>query len=169
MAGEDRSGPPISLPTGGGALKGLGEKFAPDLHTGTGNFSIPIGLPPGRNGLQPQLTLAYSTGHGNGAFGLGWSLSVPGVTRKTESGVPRYRDLAEPERDRDVFILSGAEDLVPVDAAGPVTRYQPRTEGLFADIRRHRGGPNDYWRVLTATAGSRSTASQGPRAQTRRS
>jgi len=41
----------ISLPQGGGALHGIGEKFAPDLHTGTGNFTVPIALPPGRNGF----------------------------------------------------------------------------------------------------------------------
>ena len=46
----------ISLPKGGGAVSGLGEKFSPDLFTGTGNFSVPIALPPGRHGLQPQLT-----------------------------------------------------------------------------------------------------------------
>jgi hypothetical protein len=84
----------ISLPQGGGALHGLGEKFAPDLFTGTGNFSLPIALPPGRNGLQPQLTLTYSTGNGNGPFGLGWSLSVPGVSRKTSHGIPRYNEHA---------------------------------------------------------------------------
>ena len=31
----------ISLPKGGGALSGIGENFSPDLHTGTGNFTIP--------------------------------------------------------------------------------------------------------------------------------
>ena len=71
----------ISLPKDGAALSGIGEKFSPDLHTGTGNFSVPIALPPGRNGFQPQLTLAYSTGNGSGPFGLGWSLSVPEVSR----------------------------------------------------------------------------------------
>ena len=35
-------GSAISLPKGGGAVSGLGEKFAPDLFTGTGNFSVPI-------------------------------------------------------------------------------------------------------------------------------
>ena len=38
----------ISLPSGGGAVSGLGETFCPDLFTGTGNFSVPIALPPGR-------------------------------------------------------------------------------------------------------------------------
>src|SRR5436309_3892272 len=97
----------ISLPQGGGALKGIGEKFSPDLQTGTGNFTVPIALPPGRNGFQPELSLSYSTGSGNGPFGLGWHLSVPGVSRKTSKGIPRYDD------SNDVFILSGAEDLVP--------------------------------------------------------
>jgi Salmonella virulence plasmid 65kDa B protein len=63
----------ISLPQGGGAVKGLGEKFSPDLFTGTGNFSIPLALPPGRNGFQPQMSLVFSTGNGNSPFGLGWS------------------------------------------------------------------------------------------------
>src|SRR5881394_2744132 len=84
----------ISLPKGGGALHGIGEKFSPDLFTGTGNFTIPITLPPGRNGFQPQLSLGYSTGNGNGPFGVGWSLSVPGVSRKTSRGIPRYYDSA---------------------------------------------------------------------------
>jgi hypothetical protein len=70
--------PQISLPQGGGAVRGLGESFQPDLHTGTGNFSVPLELPAGRNGFQPSLTLAYSTGNPNGPFGLGWSLGVPG-------------------------------------------------------------------------------------------
>ena len=131
----------IAAPKGGGAQKGIGEKFSPDLFTGTGNFTVPIALPPGRNGFQPQLNLVYSTGHGNGPFGLGWNLSVPGVSRKTWKGIPRYEDA------RDVFILSGAEDLVPVERSGAVTRYRPRTEGLFASIERYDNAHGGYWQV----------------------
>jgi len=50
----------ISLPKGGGAFKGIGEKFFPDLHTGTGNFSVPISLPPIRSGFQSQINLVYN-------------------------------------------------------------------------------------------------------------
>ena len=87
----------ISLPKGGGALEGIGESFSADLHTGTGNFSVPIATPPGRNGFRPNLSLAYSTGAGNGPFGLGWNLSVPGVARRTSHGLPTYDD------DMDTF------------------------------------------------------------------
>ncbi|MCE7985211.1 MAG: hypothetical protein DYG89_28905 [Caldilinea sp. CFX5] len=131
----------ISLPKGGGALAGIGEKFAPDLFTGTGNFTVPIALPPGRNGFQPQLNLVYSTGAGNGPFGLGWTLSIPGVSRQTTKGLPRYDDT------KDIFVLSGAEDLVPIAVGATLTRYRPRTEGLFARIEHHQAAQNDYWQV----------------------
>jgi hypothetical protein len=58
-----------------GPVSGMGESFSPDLFTGTGNFSEPIAVPPGRNGLQPSLTLGYSIGSGNGPFGLGWHIA----------------------------------------------------------------------------------------------
>jgi len=62
MTGNKSSGSNqfISAPQGRGAMKGIGEKFSPDLHTGTGNFTIPIALPSGRHGFQPQINLAYS-------------------------------------------------------------------------------------------------------------
>ncbi|MBI3053968.1 MAG: VCBS repeat-containing protein, partial [Betaproteobacteria bacterium] len=132
----------ISVPKGGGALHGIGEKFSPDLFTGSGNFSVPINLPPGRNGFQPQLSLVYSTGNGNGAFGMGWALSVPSVSRKTSRGIPRYED-------SDIFVLSGSEDLVPTKVLGGSQYYQPRTEGLFAKIRHVTGGGTDYWEAAT--------------------
>ncbi|MGA2402490.1 MAG: SpvB/TcaC N-terminal domain-containing protein, partial [Syntrophobacteraceae bacterium] len=141
MASSGSSGDVISLPKGGGALHGIGEKFSPDLHTGTGNFTIPVALPPGRKGFQPQLNLVYSTGTGNGPFGLGWNLSIPGVSRKTSKGVPRY------DEAKDVFILSGGEDLVPVEISRTTARYRPRTEGLFAEIVYHRDATNSYWEV----------------------
>lgn len=131
----------ISVPQGGGALQGIGETFSPDLHTGTGNFTVPISLPPGRNGFQPQISLVYSTGNGNGPFGLGWSLGIPGVSRKTSRGIPCYVD------GRDTFLLSGAEDLVPVTETTGVMRYRPRTEGLFARIEHHRDAETDHWEV----------------------
>jgi RHS repeat-associated protein len=141
----------IGIPKGGGALSGIGETFQPDLHTGTAHLSIPLPLPPGRGGFVPTLALAYSSAAGNGPFGLGWSLDIPRIARRTDRGVPRYDDA------RDTFVLSGAEELaaVPLGTASPpdlpagatATRYRPRTETLFARIVHVIGAGHDYWDI----------------------
>jgi RHS repeat-associated protein len=142
--------PSISLPKGGGAIRGMGEKFAANPVTGSGSMSVPIATSPGRSGFGPQLSLSYDSGAGNGTFGFGWSLALPAITRKTDKGLPRYRDWSADPQDADVFVLSGAEDLVPVLREGAsgleiheevidgyrVRRYRPRIEGLFARIER---------------------------------
>ena len=162
------SAPSISLPKGGGAIRGIGEKFAANPVTGTGSMTIPIATSPGRSGFGPQLSLSYDSGSGNGVFGLGWNLSIPSISRKTDKGLPRYQDAEE----SDVFILSGAEDLVPVLIESKkdeweqeqvssrtengftyqIVRYRPRIEGLFARIERwtRADDPEDvHWRSIS--------------------
>jgi RHS repeat-associated protein len=174
-AADNKSGtatpvPAISLPKGGGAIRGIGEKFGANPVTGTASMTVPIATSPGRSGFGPQLILSYDSGAGNGSFGLGWNLSLPAIKRKTDKGLPRYQDAHD--TDSDVFILSGAEDLVPVlkqDAPGTWTyedlpprtvngttydirRYRPRVEGLFAHIERwtNTAQPGDiFWRSIS--------------------
>ena len=45
----------LALPEGTGSIQGMGESFTPDLNTGSGSFSLPIALPPGRRGLAPSV------------------------------------------------------------------------------------------------------------------
>lgn len=151
--------PVISLPKGGGALRGIGEKFQANPVTGTASLAVPIAVTPGRSGFGPSLSLSYDSGGGNGAFGLGWSLSLPLIGRRTDKGLPRYRD------DLDIFILSGAEDLVPMLAKNAtqespartqdgyiIRRYCPRIEGLFARIEKWTSttdATDVFWRSIT--------------------
>ena len=161
------SPPAINLPKGGGAIKGIEEKYSVNPVTGSASLAIPIFTTPGRQDFSPKLSLSYDSGSGNGPFGFGWSLSIPSITRKTEKGLPLYRD----EGDSDVFILSGAEDLAPelVEKNGEwdredlplrtvdgneykIQRYRPRIEGLFARIERWTNA-NDredvFWRSIS--------------------
>lgn len=161
-APQGPSAPSISLPKGGGAIRSLGEKFAANPVTGTGSMTVPIATSPGRSGFGPELALAYDSGSGNGPWGFGWSLGTPAISRKTNKGLPQYLDAEE----SDVFLLSGAEDLVPVlepDGARVETSlevdgeaylvhcYRPRIEGLFARIERWtRLSDGDvHWRSLS--------------------
>jgi len=98
------SPPSVTLPKGGGAIRGIGEKFAANPVTGTGSMSVPIATSPGRSGFGPQLNLTYDSGFGNGPFGFGWNLSLPSITRKTDKGLPKYQDA----ENSDVFLLFGA-------------------------------------------------------------
>lgn len=159
------SAPSISLPKGGGAIRGIGEKFAANPVTGTGSMTVPIAVTPGRSGFSPQLTISYDSGLGNGPLGFGWDLSLPAITRKTDKGLPKYHDADE----SDTFILTGAEDLVPLlikdgnkwrpslfeRAVGSViyriTRYCPRVEGLFARIEQWTNVEtgDTHWRSIS--------------------
>jgi RHS repeat-associated protein len=149
------SAPALTVPKGGGAIRGIGEKFGANPATGTASVSIPIATSPGRSGFGPQLSLSYDSGAGNGPFGFGWALSLPAITRKTDKGLPRYEEGGA----ADAFVLSGAEDLVPVptptgvaDAPGfKIQRYRPRIEGLFARIERwtELTTSDVHWRTIT--------------------
>ena len=137
----------ISLPKGGGAVRGIGETFSADPFTGGATFSIPIPVTPSRGGFQPQLQLQYHPCNGNGLFGLGWSLSVPSIHRKTEKGLPTYTS-------RDTYLMTGYEDLVPYpqlegiqEDSLDVRLFRPRTEGLFAHIEKiaYPTGMGEIW------------------------
>ncbi|CAM4076812.1 SpvB/TcaC N-terminal domain-containing protein [Zobellia nedashkovskayae] len=157
--------PEISLPNGGGAIKGIEDKFKVNAVTGTSSLGIPIPLSPSRNGFMPSLGLSYNSGAGNGAFGLGWGVGLPGIARKTEKELPKYKD----EIESDTFVISGAEDLIPVleEAGGnwsktsisrsengidyAIFRYRPRIEGSFIRIERwvRTNDGDTHWRTVT--------------------
>jgi len=170
-SGGPPSAPSISLPKGGGAIRGMGEKFAANPVMGTASLTVPIALSPARTNFGPQLSLSYDSGSGNGPFGVGWTLSLPAITRKTDKGLPRYLD----SNDSDVFLLASYEDLVPTfkkdqndtwigDTSGnivfdefkrggyKVRRYRPRVEGLFALIERWTNEVQHgdcFWRLIS--------------------
>lgn len=163
--------PSISLPKGGGALKGIDEKFSVNAVNGTAAFSIPLPFSASR-GASPSLSLSYNSGNGNGIFGLGWELGTASIKRKTDKELPQYLDAVE----SDTFIFSGVEDLVPefkkeldgsfsqdingdfiinefdsADGLYIIKRYLPRIEGSFARIEKWTEKTNSIikWRIIT--------------------
>ncbi|MEV4482529.1 SpvB/TcaC N-terminal domain-containing protein [Micromonospora coxensis] len=116
---------------------------------GENHLAYPIQVPPGRQGLTPQLGLSYNSSGGNGWTGVGWDLTMPAVSVETRWGVPRYAAGTETE----TYLLNG-EQLTPVAHRGtPVARtaekvFHTRVEGSFARIVRHGTNPKNYtWEV----------------------
>ncbi|MFD0743118.1 SpvB/TcaC N-terminal domain-containing protein [Phytohabitans flavus] len=150
---------------------GIGERFQVNPARGTGAMTVPVAVSPGRAGFGPSLALSYDSGHGNGTYGLGWALSMPAVSRRTDRGVPRYDDT-------DVFTLGG-EDLIPeldpdddwrpvvMEEPGHlVTRYRPRVDAAFARIERwvDKVDGTTHWRT---TGGDNVTTVYGATAAAR--
>lgn len=163
--------PSISLPKGGGAIKGIDEKFSVNAVNGTASFSIPIPVSQAR-GVTPNLSLSYNSGGGNGVFGLGWSLGLTSIKRKTDKKLPKYFDSI----DSDTYLFSEAEELVPEfkkdengyfekdsndnyiineknspDGFYRIRYYRPRIEGLFARIERWTNNASGEikWRIIS--------------------
>ncbi len=154
----------IALPTGGGAIRGISENFSANPVTGTSSLSVPLPVSPAR-GFEPPLALSYDSGAGNGPFGLGWSLKLPSIGRKTEQGLPVYRD----QEDADTYVVGGIEDLIPLlESHGAdwrevtttqtvggvdweVKLYRPRLERAFSKIERWRNPDSGiiWWRTIT--------------------
>lgn len=125
-------------------------------HVGDAQLSYPFQIPPGREGVQPQLGLGYNSSGGNGWVGMGWDLAVPAITIDTQWGVPRY-DMAY---ETETYTLNG-ETMTPLSYR---TEWQPRVaekvfhlrvEGSFQKIIRHGSTPANYWWEIVDKSGTR--------------
>ncbi|WP_396230860.1 toxin TcdB middle/N-terminal domain-containing protein, partial [Frankia sp. EI5c] len=125
----------VPLPRGGGTIRGIGDTLSPDLHTGTGSYRIPLWFPRGPGGFQPEMGLVYSSGAGNGPYGIGWHLPVLTIARRTDRRLPAYNDT-------DTLLVDG-EELVATPGG-----YRAKREEQFRRITtsgdgfavRDRGG-----------------------------
>ena len=109
-----------------------------DNASGAFTYDYPIVVPPGRNGLQPDLKLTYNNQQANNqnGFGFGWSVSIPYIQRFDKKGITtQYTD--------NYFSSSMSGELV---STGTGT-YAARTEnGDF--LKYTYDSTNNRWTVL---------------------
>ncbi len=129
-------------------------------NSGTASLNFPLQIPQGRNGMQPQLSINYSSDMGDGWLGVGWNLQIPAITVETRWGVPTYDSLYQSEE----YLINGEQivelEISPNDTIrkplvhmetyqprnlGDSTIYSYRVEGAFHKIIRYGTGPTDYW------------------------
>lgn len=74
--------------TGANSAQAKSNQPSVDPTSGALSYSYPFVTPQGRSGFQPDLKLSYSSQSSdeNSAFGVGWSLSLPVISRVNKTG-----------------------------------------------------------------------------------
>ncbi|KAM0425896.1 hypothetical protein ACHAPT_008834 [Fusarium lateritium] len=142
---------------GGGAFRPISENFAVSPANGTLSLSLPIQSSPARGGFGPELSLAYSSGSGNGPYGFGWGVNLPAVSRKTSEGIPHYGDSDDDMTFSGMDIVSKLKSngsLNVRDESGfEVTSYRPRfdPQGLRIERWANTEDPVEvHWRIISS-------------------
>jgi len=118
------------------------------LYRGAAAMSIPIEVPPGRNGIQPNLALSYDSSRLDGVLGVtqspwvgrGWSLDLPQVTRYIRNEGCNYGiegcHAHWGYRNRFNLLLNGAGyTLIPEDPNQAGGRYFTAEESFLLVLR----------------------------------
>ena len=130
-------------------------KFNPPKagNTGDASFSLELSVPAGRRGMQPQVSVGYSSGAGNGIMGRGFDVSYGScITTDTRLGLPEYDT-------RDAYMLDGVL-LDEKMRSGDTVTYVPQREAQFSRIVRHGAGTESDWWEVTDKGGTKRTYAQ---------
>jgi len=128
-----------SASQGGIAPAGSADNF---LFTGSFLYNIPIDVPPGVAGMQPQIALQYNSSQQNGIIGAGWDLSLGSIQRSLKNGVPTYTS-----SDIYTFTLNGeTQELAPTgtDSNGNLVFHSKIEEAFLKFVQSVDG---THWTV----------------------
>ncbi len=119
----------------------VGQRLArTDEHTGALVTNVPIVLPPGRNGMQPNLALSYNSQNqeDGSPFGYGWTLNIPYIERVNKMGTEKLYSTTSP-----VFFSSSLDGELATTTA--TTTYISRVD--YGDMRSYTFS-NNQWTVV---------------------
>jgi hypothetical protein len=118
--------PEPQIRTGAPYSVGLSSQSDVDRKTGAMGYTYPLTLPPGRNGLTPQLALTYSSNIHNldqTLFGNGWGISIPRIERMTRQGVDNvFANRFQSSISGDLSFIGGTEYATRIEQ-GDFTKY----------------------------------------------
>ena len=97
---------------------------------GTAGYSIPIKVPPGRNGVQPVLALRYNSRDGNQIAGMGWGVTGLSVIHRCP------RTIAQDGVDGAAPITFTESDALCLDGQRLVTTSKAQEYGSVGAIYR---------------------------------
>jgi len=127
--GEEETPPVPSPEEEDGAASGPLPELETVSNSGAAVYRMPIAVPPGRNGIAPDLYLTYNSRRRNGPAGVGWNLDLGAIQRSTRRGVDYGA--------QDFFAVSGGyqEELVPRESDWGAGYYGAKIEEAFVKYK----------------------------------
>lgn len=143
---------------------------------GDGTVDFPITLPPGRAGLQPNLSVSYNNNGSSGIVGQGWDINIPVISVDTRFGVPTY----DPDYETESYLLNGEEIMMKGGISfdngvfqqsyylphrsdsqrarsGTDVEFFPKVESSFTKIIRKGDSPSNYYWEIWDKSGTKYT------------
>lgn len=122
--------------------------------TGAGTYSIPIRIPDGVNGLQPNLAISYHSRGGRGLAGIGWDISgIPEIRRCGQIHAIDSKQTGISLNANDRFCLNGERLILGKNSSS----YGSNGAFYYTEI-------DDYAKVTSYTSGGYGTAPSSFRA-----
>jgi len=96
---------------------------------GAATYNIPIQVPPGIGGIEPNLSLSYNSRSGNGLLGVGWSLNgLSAITRCPQTNPQDTNRTGINYTSSDRFCLDGKRLIALVAGTDGAPNSEYRTE-----------------------------------------
>lgn len=126
-----------------------------DISGGAAHYSAPIAVPAGIAGMEPMLSINYSSQSGNGLLGMGWNLSGVSLVHRcgstlVQDGINRAVKLD----NSDNYCIDG-QRLVPIRGSKGQnnTEYRTETANFSKIISYGRAGNGPQWFKVWTKAG----------------
>src|SRR3569623_959008 len=122
--------------------------------SGSATYTIPITVPPGVSGMQPNISLSYDSQSGNGLLGVGWNFAGLSVIHRCGATIDRDGFKGGVNLDgNDKFCLNGQRLIAQATttvACSNCTEYRTDRETFVRVVSYGtQGGGPQGWRVWT--------------------
>ncbi len=105
---------------------------------GNARYELDLDVPRGPNGMQPEISLTYHSGAGNGLVGVGWSLSGLSAIHRCPKNLADDGVVELPRFGTDDRLCLDGNRMIPVpDESGNVGTFYALRVGNGVRVRRH--------------------------------
>jgi hypothetical protein len=143
--------PNTSLPVG--AIAG-----ADASGNGAASYNVPIAIPKGANGMQPSISINYSSAQKNGLLGWGTNLAVESSITRGNKNIYFDGSISPMKGDNsDAFYLDGQRLLLVSEVVTGGQYYALFKTEVLSQVKIEAFGNTsneiNYWKITSADAG----------------